>query len=741
MTPTLVRGDFAQFFTTLHPGATPFRWQERLLDHLFDHGRWPELIDAPTGAGKTAVIDVHVFALALTADDLRLPRRLAMVVPRRSLVDNQLEHATAVADSLTNASDGVLRTVADRLRSVGTTTLDSPLRVARLRGGELPSRRWRDDPLVATVLCCTPDMWGSRVLMRGYGTSRWMRPVESALLTHDAVVVVDEAHLARQLVMTARRVAELQQRPRSATGVLALQVVETTATPSLEHGRTRVGVDEADLADDQKLKDRVLAVKFVEIRPLPSDPNQVARRRAAVSAHADAATELRRRYGSTVGCFVNRVDDATALHAELVARKLNAKLICGRMRPHDVTKLSDSGLLDSRGDPTVDVIVSTQSLEVGIDVDLSAAVTALAPGPSMAQRFGRVNRRGRRDEAAIMVVVPADLELEPAPYDVEDLVTGLEWVSDLAEDPGGASPWNIRERRPGDLTPRRTLYQRLEQADAWLLARTAQSLTAEPGLDLWLADDLDVDSSMGVIVRAGLTGDNAYDEKILRASDPRRHEIVPTTIRVAKEIAARAPADDWWVQRAGEWEVLTWSGGLDDAGDRTPQLRPADVLVLSPSVAAFSAGVLDPKGKDTLDDVAEAGDAPVLLRLGPGFPAARNIGEVPVRGFTDLFADTEPPPAEAVAAGLSSLTDTTTDEDLRANLASAIGSSTTTKIRRTTRSRWPRPRTTRARSSAPSCSPTPGRRSPTQRVGKYSTHAKRSRWTSTRRPWPSVPPG
>ena len=65
------RSDFAAFFAALNGGCGPFRWQERLLDSLLENGRWPEQIAAPTGAGKTSAIDVHVFAVALTADGSR----------------------------------------------------------------------------------------------------------------------------------------------------------------------------------------------------------------------------------------------------------------------------------------------------------------------------------------------------------------------------------------------------------------------------------------------------------------------------------------------------------------------------------------------------------------------------------------------------------------------------------------------------------------------------------------------
>ncbi len=68
---TVDRDDFAKFFAAVNGGHRPFSWQERLLDTVLGNGRWPDQIAAPTGAGKTSAIDVHVFATALTVRDRR----------------------------------------------------------------------------------------------------------------------------------------------------------------------------------------------------------------------------------------------------------------------------------------------------------------------------------------------------------------------------------------------------------------------------------------------------------------------------------------------------------------------------------------------------------------------------------------------------------------------------------------------------------------------------------------------
>ena len=47
------------------------------------------------------------------------------------------------------------------------------------------------------------------------------------------------------------------------------------------------------------------------------------------------------------------------------------------------------------------MIVATQSLEVGVDLDLAGIVTELAAGSALAQRAGRANRRGLRPLAPV----------------------------------------------------------------------------------------------------------------------------------------------------------------------------------------------------------------------------------------------------------------------------------------------------------------------------------------------------
>lgn len=641
--------DFNEFFAAAHDGARPFPWQLRLVEQLLATGCWPKQIAAPTGAGKTAVIDTHVFAVAAMADDAGavVPRRLALVAPRRVLVDSQYDHASHLARLLGQDPAGqpaAVQRVAGALLSLRWGQAPalgpapgSPLVVARLRGGLPPPRAWRDDPVACAVLSCTPDMWGSRLLLRAYGSSPRAWPREAALVAMDAVVVVDEAHLCRQLLTSARSVADLEESVGERLNVPSLQVVEATATPTASAGSV-LGVGTEDLAEPV-LAARLLTSKPVEILRLadwPAAPKGAARDRLA-RRMGEEVVSLRQRYGPTVGVFVNTVRMATDVAAELRAielggRKINVVLVCGRLRDHDVQQLQADhpGLLSQAGNDDVDVLVATQSLEVGVDLDLTAALSELAPGGALAQRAGRVNRLGRRTATRLVVVGPKDASrFEPGgmpgtkrpgewgPYDADELGQGLAWLERRASDPDGLSPSALGADGPPPATARRTLYQRVELADSWWWARSSDDLDPDPELDLWLADSLEaVEAESGVIVRHALPVDQDQAVALLRALPPRAHEVFPAPLAEVRQILEQA------LQSKTGWGTVLLVRGEEvsaAADGHALRIRPGDILVLDDSATVFTSGVVRLDGREAMPDVLEAKSSPgpgdVVLRV------------------------------------------------------------------------------------------------------------------------------
>lgn len=682
---SLRRGEFGDFFAALNDGHAPFRWQERLLDEILTGGEWPDQIVAPTGSGKSAVVEVHVFANALAAAGAapRVPRRLFAVVNRRALVDNQHDRATRCAKLLDEAlaedahpgpSSDVVTRVAALLRGLRTqraTDLDdsdaqAPLLVGHIRGATRPENPTLLDPSACAVVAATPDMFGSRMLFRAYGATRLSRPREAAVIGYDSVLVLDESHLNRQLLLSARRIAELVHRETD-LGVPALQVVESTATPSGVSAR-RVGVSAEDLVDgaDEVLSRRVRAAKPLElvtdsrwngkkatVALARAFAEEIVRVRARVipgtdpdgtSAKSAEAQELR---PHTVGCIVNHVDTAVAVAAQLskLDKSLNVQVLVGRMRPWDLRQLRNGkhhDLFTLRGDATVDVLVATQTLEVGVDIDLAGLVTELAPADSLAQRFGRVNRLGMRESSPVRVIVPEKLPKKvDLPYVREDLSAGLRWLYELRDLGAGVSPEALASVPQPPATPRRLLFQRPEHADLFRWARTGDALFADDDLEIWLRDDLTADiAQVGIVVRDLLPREDSTGTlQILRALPPLEDEAFPANISVARRILAGiiTPRNTGHAPTAPPRAFIVREDTvtLADAA-HPPALRPGDTVVLDRGHRFTTRGIVVDNPQDRTSPVPVPDIGGRVLVDTDAVPEPAEL-DVPVRSLLRAF--------------------------------------------------------------------------------------------------------
>ena len=564
---TVKRSDFSAFFAALNGGHAPFSWQQDLVDQIVTTGTWPERIVAPTGAGKSSVVDVHLFVNALFAsgNGPRVPRRLCVVVGRRALVDSQADRAMNIQrtmvdvlnnDAANDESDIIYR-VAKLLSSFHVHDVTEPFLVGHIRG-ELSNRSLPVNELsVCAVIAATPDMWGSRLLFKGYGSSKQARPRETALIAMDSVFVLDEAHLNQQLLVTAERVAKLQEFGAD-IGVPRLQVVETTATPSEpKKGQTEVGVDVSNLdgVDDAELLRRVNSVKELhrvsveKWNGAPGNSEVVAHVVAEIHKLRNDQTGSEVEQSRTIGCIVNHVDTAVKIAKELKKRKLNVELIVGRMRTYDLEQLREKhpSLFTCVGDNEIDVVVATQTLEVGIDIDFSSLVTELAPASSLAQRFGRVNRLGKRTDSKIVVLEPGDLakvkDLK-LPYKGDDLRKSYNWLDALSQQ-SNANPAAMLACVPPETLPSRLLYQRPELTDLLEFSRTSEDAYAEPDLDLWLHDSLEEQMAIGgIVVREQLPEDDFVALELLKAFPPKNNEVFPASLDVLHHILSQLVVDD-----------------------------------------------------------------------------------------------------------------------------------------------------------------------------------------------------
>lgn len=555
--PHLELTDFVSFFQELNDGHNPFTWQQDLLKKIAQSGQWPATIVAPTGAGKSSVVDIHVFlnAWGCGPERPRIPRRMTCVVNRRALVDNQAEHAQDIRNKLKKArgTSGVLGAVAyylDSLQTSGTIpghdAESYPILLGHLRGQLPQTNEIINDPSACGVIAATPDMFGSRLLFRGYGSSRYARPREAGTLAYDNVAILDESQLSRQLLFTARA-AELHIEGETALGLPPLQVVATSATPEAnDPDPFRVSEESCDPKTDRALIQRLHAHKRLTIHESPRWTGKIGGKHTS-----DIVEEIRRLHAATdhtadsaqtIGCIVNHVDTAIRVFDQLTSGSspLNVELIVGRMRPKDLENLKKdrAGLLSLKGDTEVDVVVATQTLEVGLDIDFRAIVTELAPASALVQRFGRVNRLGERSDSEIVVITPPSaryIAADPLPYKAKDLESSLEWLS-LLRKGGDAAPTAIENLGIlPETSPQRTLYQRPELSDVDIWARTSDRSFADDDLSLWIRDSLETEDSSGIAVCEQLPFDDSAALAYLQARGIFDYEVFPTRINLLRQ--------------------------------------------------------------------------------------------------------------------------------------------------------------------------------------------------------------
>lgn len=540
---------FASFVQAAH-GHEPYPWQTRLAARVAE-GDWPDVIDIPTGLGKTSVLDVLVYALARDATR-GMPTRVFMVVDRRIVVDAAFVHARRLASALVEHPD--LSWAAEALRQRGSADLtDAPaLHVVRMRGGSTWDWRWLPSPEAPAVVVSTVDQLGSRLLFRGYGVGERLRPLDAALVGRDSVVVVDEAHLSGPLLDTLRGQTEVEQeseRPVLAQRSGRLLVMSATAPPSPRIHR----LDKTD-ALDQRVRQRLDADKrLVCVRRDVSGSAGTVGRELATAARHLVETGYR-----SVLVFANTVATARSTYDALGSASADRFLVTGRCRSLDrnvdqarwLPRVDASRSATPQGDDKPLVVVATQALEVGADVDVTALVSEAASFDAIAQRLGRLARRGGDGIApALLVQIPKRHTDDPvygtlaaqtwtafavkAGGHVSRVSLPTEEVPWVATGPGAlASLVEPEERRRLSVPPVQAPVLVAEHVRAW--ARTSPSPLPDQEVSPFLHGVDRGAAQVSVIWRADLPEDICRWHEALDAVPPHSEELVEVPLAAAR---------------------------------------------------------------------------------------------------------------------------------------------------------------------------------------------------------------
>lgn len=449
----LTSAHFGAYFRELW-GQDPFAWQRRLARQLCE-GEWPDVIDLPTASGKTACLDIAVFALAVQTTqppaERTVGRRIFFVVNRRVIVDEAHQRAIEIARKLAATQDGAhsaspLHQVANALIQLagGTASDGPPLDVAVLRGGIYRDNRWARSITQPTIITSTIDQIGSRLLFRGYGVSDAARPIHAALIAHDSTVLLDEAHISQPFAQTLDAVRRYRGTDWATEPIRTpFAVVSMTATPNDRMGDV-FRLDDDDRANPVLARRRGASKTATLIEATSARGKKASDELAKVfaqQAQTLASDGLR-----TVAVIVNRVATARAVYAELTLHHTDddrgtapeVHLAIGRMRPIDRDDLTHA--IQQRVGPAAKqsadtapmFVVATQCLEVGADFDFDAMISECASIDALRQRFGRLNRTGRDIKARGCIVIRADQVDGDDPIYGTALAATWKWLQTVA---------------------------------------------------------------------------------------------------------------------------------------------------------------------------------------------------------------------------------------------------------------------------------------------------------------------
>jgi CRISPR-associated endonuclease/helicase Cas3 len=372
-------------FFELANGFQPYPYQ--YLFHQRDRSQMIHTLIAPTGLGKTECFTVD-WLWGICHDRASTPSRLVISLPMRTLTHQTFDRVSKILKKL---------------------DLDGAVSCHKLVGGtgEVMDRSWCNHVDRPSIIIGTQDQILSRQLFKGYATSRWEWPIHAALLNNDVRIVVDET----QLQGVGYQTSILLQKFATKSGHFGrreLVLCSATLDPTLleEHDLDyqSIALGDGDRAAGSAAAQKINFPKRLHRLNIPNQGYVELVAQTIVSEHIPDTLSL---------CIVNKVDDAIQLMARLAGSGISIKLLHSRFRGYERDQLSN-GLASFRG-----IVISTQVIEAGIDLDARKLFTMPCPWASFVQRCGRAGRNGTYDECDVYLL---DVQgLDPLPYEQHEL--------------------------------------------------------------------------------------------------------------------------------------------------------------------------------------------------------------------------------------------------------------------------------------------------------------------------------
>lgn len=561
----MVFDDFFKQATGIQEG--PYDYQKKLVE-----GSWPDLLEIPTGMGKTAAVVLAWLYKRRIQKDSGTPRRLVYCLPMRVLVDQTERNARQWLKNL------------NLLGEVG----DGKISVHLLMGGEPDTKSWVEYPEEDMIILGTQDMLLSRALMRGYGMSRYQWPIHFALLHNDCLWVFDEVQLMGAGLMTSAQLEAFRRAFPLAKSSRSLWVSATLnrdwlATVDMKPHMPLLTSRTMSERDQRQAADRLAAAKLLEKASVAL--SKEAGNKNGMDAYLDRLCNLvlqnHDKAGQTV-VIINRVDRAQQLFRRIQNQRTGKSdlLIHARFRAVERADLSRR-LREDRGQDRI--IVATQAIEAGVDISSKTLITELAPWASMVQRFGRSNRYGEHNtDGARILWVDIEDDSDTKPYTPEVLAFARGKLQDLTSASAQDLP-GTDETRP--------LTAVLRRKDLLDLFNTDPDLS---GFDVDVSDYIRDTGTPGVQLFWRDFGKDP--NKPERQGKPVRDELCPASIGQVQTFYKRKDVTLWyWDTLDRKWVKLvreprpgmvllanSTDGGYDETLGFDPGLKRPPVPVLTP---------------------------------------------------------------------------------------------------------------------------------------------------------------
>jgi DEAD/DEAH box helicase domain-containing protein len=365
--------------------ARPYTHQAEAIERIL-RGQ-DVVVVTPTASGKTLCYTVPVLQTILEDPDARA----LYLFPTKALAQDQLAELRELVD--------------DVGATIGTFTYD----------GDTPANARRAVRQAGHVVVSNPDMLHSGILPHH---TQWRR-----LFSSLRYVVVDELHVYRGVF--GSHVANVLRRLRRICA---------------HYGSSpRFILCSASIANPKELAERIVEreVALVDDNGAPSGEKYLVLYNppvvdAALGIRTGSVAAARRLAGQIIGNRIHTIVFARSrLVVELLLRYLRDDATGAKLPPEAIQGYRGGYLpLERRAierglrDGQIQAVVSTNALELGIDIgSLEACVMVGYPG-TVASTLQQMGRAGRREKAAVAIVVAASTPLDQYVVTHPDYILG-----------------------------------------------------------------------------------------------------------------------------------------------------------------------------------------------------------------------------------------------------------------------------------------------------------------------------